>query len=42
MRNPRAALGFYRHKTGLQVRVEGTAERVADAAADAYWSTRPD
>lgn len=41
IRNPRAALGFYWHKTGRQVRMEGTVERVTDAEADAYWSTRP-
>ena len=39
--NPRAALGFYWHKTGRQVRVEGKVERVDDVTADTYWSTRP-
>ncbi len=41
VRNSRAALGFYWHKTGRQVRVEGIVERVDEAEADAYWSTRP-
>lgn len=39
--NSHAALGFYWHKTGRQVRIEGTVERVAEAEADAYWLTRP-
>jgi len=39
--NPRAALAFYWHKTGRQVRVEGRVVRVPGAEADAYWATRP-
>jgi pyridoxamine 5'-phosphate oxidase len=37
--NPYAALLF--HRPGLQVRVEGRVERVAEAEADAYWRSRP-
>jgi pyridoxamine 5'-phosphate oxidase len=37
--NPRAALLF--HRPGLQVRVEGTVERLSDEESDAYWATRP-
>jgi len=37
--NPRAALLF--HRAGLQVRVEGRVERIADAESDAYWESRP-
>ena len=33
--NPRAALGFYWHKTGRQVRVEGKVERVDDVVCRA-------
>lgn len=39
--NSCAALGFYWHQTGRQVRVEGTVEPLAEADADAYWATRP-
>jgi pyridoxamine 5'-phosphate oxidase len=39
--NARAALAFYWHATGRQVRVEGRVEPVDAAAADAYWATRP-
>lgn len=39
--NPRAALCFWWRELGWQVRVEGPAEQVADAEADAYWRTRP-
>lgn len=39
--NPRAALAFYWHKTGRQVRVEGRITRVSSAEADAYWASRP-
>jgi pyridoxamine 5'-phosphate oxidase len=38
--NPRAALCFYWPPV-TQVRVEGTAGRVTDAEADAYFATRP-
>jgi pyridoxamine 5'-phosphate oxidase len=37
--NPRAALLFRR--PDLQVRVEGTVERIDPAESDAYWTTRP-
>jgi pyridoxamine 5'-phosphate oxidase len=39
--NPHAALCFYWHKLGRQVRVEGTAARVAPPESDAYFATRP-
>lgn len=39
--NPRAALVFYWHRTGRQVRVTGRVVRVAPEEADAYWATRP-
>ncbi len=39
--NPRAALVFHWKTTEQQVRVEGVAEPVSDAAADAYFATRP-
>lgn len=39
--NPRAALTFHWHPLEVQVRVEGRAERVSDADADAYFATRP-
>jgi pyridoxamine 5'-phosphate oxidase len=38
--NPHAALLF--HRPGIQVRVEGTVERVPAAESDAYWATRPE
>jgi pyridoxamine 5'-phosphate oxidase len=37
--NPRAALLFRR--PDLQVRVEGTVERIDPGESDAYWATRP-
>ena len=37
--NPRAALLF--HRPGIQVRVEGSVERLPAAESDAYWATRP-
>src|SRR4051812_14609053 len=37
--NPRAALLFRR--PDVQVRVEGTVERIDAAESDAYWATRP-
>lgn len=39
--NPRAALLFSWDPLGRQVRVEGRAERVDAAEADAYFATRP-
>jgi len=38
--DPRAALCFYWMPLGKQVRVEGIAERVSDAEADAYFASR--
>lgn len=39
--NPNAALLFYWHELGRQVRVEGRVERLPAAECDAYWTTRP-
>jgi len=39
--NPRAALLFWWQSLARQVRIEGLAERVSDAEADAYWAQRP-
>jgi pyridoxamine 5'-phosphate oxidase len=39
--NPRAALLFYWHKLGRQVRVEGSVERVGRAESEVYFRTRP-
>ena len=39
--SPRAALCFYWVPLGTQVRIEGAAEPVTDAEADAYFATRP-
>jgi len=39
--NPRAALVFYWHELGRQVRVEGEVERVPPAESEAYFRTRP-
>jgi pyridoxamine 5'-phosphate oxidase len=40
-RNPRAALCFYWHRTGKQVRIEGRVAPIDDAESDRYWRTRP-
>ncbi len=37
----RAAVVFYWHLTGKQVRIEGAIEEVSADEADAYWRTRP-
>jgi len=37
--NPHAALLV--HGDGIQVRVEGTVERLSSAGSDAYWTSRP-
>jgi pyridoxamine 5'-phosphate oxidase len=39
--NPRAALLFYWHELGRQVRVEGRVERVGREESEAYFRTRP-
>lgn len=39
--NPRAALLFYWHELGRQVRVEGEVARLDDAESDEYFRTRP-
>ena len=39
--NPLAALCFYWHGLGRQVRVEGTVERLSAEESDAYFATRP-
>jgi pyridoxamine 5'-phosphate oxidase len=39
--NPRAALLFYWHSLGRQVRVEGTVERVAEDHSDEIFLARP-
>ncbi len=39
--NPRAALLFYWHELGRQVRVEGKVERVEHPESEAYFRTRP-
>lgn len=38
--NATAALCFYWAALGIQIRIEGTVEKVSDAEADAYFSTR--
>jgi pyridoxamine 5'-phosphate oxidase len=40
--NPRAALCFYWHELGRQVRVEGSVERLDAAESDAYFASRPE
>lgn len=39
--NPRAALVFYWHELGRQVRLEGAVDRLLRAESDAYFATRP-
>jgi pyridoxamine 5'-phosphate oxidase len=39
--NPRAALCFYWHELGRQVRVEGSVERVPEGESDRYFTSRP-
>ena len=39
--NPRAALLFYWHALGRQVRIEGVVERLDAAESDAIWLARP-
>jgi pyridoxamine 5'-phosphate oxidase len=39
--NPRAALLFYWHELGRQVRAEGSVERVGREESDSYFRTRP-
>jgi pyridoxamine 5'-phosphate oxidase len=39
--NPRAALCFYWHGLGRQVRIEGTVERLPPDESDEYFATRP-
>ncbi|MEM7138614.1 MAG: pyridoxamine 5'-phosphate oxidase [Myxococcota bacterium] len=38
--NPRAALAFHWHTTGVQVRVTGEVSRVSDDESNAYFATR--
>lgn len=38
--NPRAALAFHWHTTGVQARVRGSVSRVSDEEADAYFASR--
>ena len=38
--NPRAALAFHWHTTGVQMRVRGDVLKVSDEEADAYFATR--
>ena len=40
-RHPVAALAFYWHATGKQVRIEGRIETLSSAEADTYWAGRP-
>jgi pyridoxamine 5'-phosphate oxidase len=39
--NPRAALVLYWRELGVQVRVEGTVEKLSGAESEAYFATRP-
>lgn len=39
--NPRVSLDFWWRELGTQVVIRGTAERVSDEQADAYFATRP-
>ena len=39
--NPYAAMVFYWHRKGRQVRVDGAVEQMSAREADDYWATRP-
>lgn len=39
--NPAAALAFYWHELGRQVRVEGVVAMLGEQEADDYWASRP-
>jgi pyridoxamine 5'-phosphate oxidase len=39
--NPLAAIVFYWHLLGRQVRVEGPVRKLSRGESDAYWATRP-
>jgi pyridoxamine 5'-phosphate oxidase len=39
--NPKAALAFHWHTTGVQVRVRGTVVQLPDDEADRYFASRP-
>jgi len=38
--NPRAAMAFHWHTTGVQVRIRGPVTKVSDQEADAYFASR--
>ncbi len=41
LENPYAAMVFYWHRKGRQVRVDGPVEQMTAREADDYWATRP-